>query len=155
MINDLTAQYVKKIKPILPLAKKAYGLRTQNTPSHKASREYTNLLIEYYDKGGSLTQLAEELDVAYAGLRRRIIMKNVAVESVKPKRNIKYSEKDIIASAKRVEKAREHSVEMYHDQLTEEYKNGIPLSILAKEIGLSSAAPLYYGIQRSLQRRKK
>jgi hypothetical protein len=155
MTNDLTTQYVKKIKPILSLAKKAYGSRTQNTPAHKASREYTDLLIEYYEKGGSLPQLAEELDVAYAGIRRRIVMKDVTVESVRPKKSIKHSTKDIVASAKRVEKARDYSVETYHDQLAEEYKNGVPLSLLAKEIGLSSAAPLYYGIQRSLQRRKK
>lgn len=154
MINDLTVQYVKKIKPILFLAKRAYGSRTQNTPAHKASREYTNLLVEYYEKGGSLPILAEELDVAYAGLRRRVLMKDVTVQSVKPKKGIKYSEKDIVASAKRVEKAKERSVEVYHNQLAEEYIKGIPLSILAKKIGLSSAAPLYYGIQRSLQRRK-
>lgn len=154
MTDELTLQYAKKIKPILPLAKKAYGSRNQNTPQHKASRQYTELLLEYYDKGGSLPQLAEELDVAYAGLRRRIVMKDVTVESVKPKR-IKYTEKEIQAAAKRVEKARDKSVEDYHDQLAEEYVRGIPLSNLAREIGLSSAAPLYYGVQRSLQRRKR
>jgi hypothetical protein len=154
MTDELTIQYAKKIKPILSLAKKAYGSRNQNTPQHKASRQYTDLLLEYYDKGGSLPQLAEELDVAYAGLRRRIVMNDVTVESVKPKR-VKYTEKEIQASAKRVEKARDKSVENYHDQLAEEYVRGIPLSNLAKEIGLSSAAPLYYGVQRSLQRRKR
>jgi hypothetical protein len=146
MKDELTVQYANKIKPILPLAKKAYGSRTQNTPQHKASRQYTSLLLEYYEKGGSLPQLADELKVAYAGLRRRIVMKDITVESVKPKR-VKYTEKEITASAKRVEKARDKSVE--------EYVRGVPLSNLAKEIGLSSAAPLYYGVQRSLQRRKR
>jgi hypothetical protein len=49
-------------------------------------------------------------------------------------------------------RAKARDVDTYHDQLAEEYKSGISLSNLAKEMGLSSAAPLYYGVQRSLQR---
>jgi hypothetical protein len=48
--------------------------------------------------------------------------------------------------------AKAQNVDAYHDQLAEEYRNGISLSNLAKEMGLSSAAPLYYGVQRSIQR---
>ena len=49
---------------------------------------------------------------------------------------------------------KQKSVDDYHDQLAKEYQAGISLSNLAKAMGLSSAAPLYYGVQRSLQRTK-
>ena len=94
--------------------------------------------------------LAKRLNVAYAGVRRRVVMSEVTVSAVRPKTRLK--EQDIQSSAKRVLAAKEKDVDSYHDQLAEEYKNGISLSNLAKEMNLSSAAPLYYGVQRSLQR---
>ena len=41
--SELVTQYAEKIRPLLPLAKKAYGSRTQVTPAHKASQEYTTV----------------------------------------------------------------------------------------------------------------
>lgn len=150
MSQQLVEEYATKIEPLLPLAKKAYGSKSQDTPAHQASREYTRLLSEFQEKGGSLPMLAKRLNVAYAGVRRRVVMSDVTVSAVRPKTRIK--EQDIQAAAKRVLLAKEANVDMYHDQLAEEYKNGISLSNLAKEMNLSSAAPLYYGVQRSLQR---
>jgi hypothetical protein len=43
-------------------------------------------------------------------------------------------------------------VSNYHKQLAEEYKSGFSLQDIAKGLGLGSAAPLYYGAQRSLQK---
>jgi hypothetical protein len=152
MNKELVQEYKTKIEPILPLAKKAFGSRSQTTPAHNASREYTRLLIEFSKRGGSLPQLAKELKVAYAGVRRRVVMDDVTVSSIKPK--IRASKEDVERSARRVEKAKEKSVDDYHDQLAKEYQAGISLSNLAKALGLSSAAPLYYGVQRSIQRAK-
>jgi len=149
-INELIEEYVAKIEPILPMAKKAYGARNQNTPAHDASREYTRLLKEFHIRGGSLPKLAKRLDVAYAGVRRRVVMSEVVVSSIRPKDRVK--DQDIKAAANRVRIAKQGSVDQYHDQLADEYKSGISLSNLAKELGLSSAAPLYYGVQRSIQR---
>ena len=165
MNAELVQEYKTKIQPILPLAKKAFGSRKQKTPAHEASREYTRLLIEFHKRGGSLPQLAKSLKVAYAGVRRRVVMDDVAVASIKPKvsvneENVETSvkkalkAKEVEKSAKRVLNAKEKSVDDYHDQLAKEYQAGISLSNLAKAIGLSSAAPLYYGVQRSLQRTK-
>lgn len=151
--ENLVKEYAAKIRPILPLAKKAYGSRSQDTPAHKASREYTKFLLEFQEKGGSLPKLAKELNVAYAGLRRRVVMNNVSVSAYKPKSRLKSSDQDIAAAARRVVTAKEKSVEEYHDQLAKEYESGISLSNLAKHMSLSSAAPLYYGVQRSLQRK--
>jgi hypothetical protein len=94
--------------------------------------------------------LANRLGVAYAGVRRRVVMSDVFISSVRPKARVK--DLDIRAAANRVRLAKSQGVEKYHDQLSDEYKSGVSLSSLAKELGLSSAAPLYYGVQRSIQR---
>ena len=53
----------------------------------------------------------------------------------------------------RIKEARKTGgVPAYHNQIAEEYKSGFSLQDLAKGLGLSSAAPLYYGAQRSLQK---
>ena len=138
------------IRPLLPLAKKAYGSRSQNTPAHDASREYTRLLVEFHERGGSLTDLAKTLDVAYAGLRRRVVMRNVTVSTVRPKtRGTLVGVPDAVS---RILAAKSIGVDAYHDQLAEEYRAGISLAGIARQMGLSSSAPLYYGVQRSLQR---
>jgi hypothetical protein len=154
MNDDLVTQYKNKIQPILPLAKKAYGSRTQKSVEHDASREYTRLLTEFYSKGGSLPALAKALNVAYAGVRRRVVMRDVSVASVRPKARI-LDEEEVLKASIRVKEAKISGIDTYHDQLAKEYKNGIPMSGLARGLGLSSAAPLYYGVQRSLQRNNK
>jgi hypothetical protein len=153
MSTDLISEYRTKIEPILPMAKKAYGSREQTTPAHEASREYTRLLTEFHDKGGSLPKLAKALHVAYAGMRRRVVMQDVSVSSVKPR--VRAKTEDLTDSMIRVKAAKAMGVDEYHDQLAAEYEAGVSLSMLARSMGLSSAAPLYYGVQRSLQRRAK
>jgi hypothetical protein len=152
MSNELVEQYAQLIQPHLEDAKKAYGARTQNSPAHNASREYTRLLIEFRNKGGSLPLLAKRLKVAYAGVRRRVVMNEINVSNIKPQTKIRGEA--VKESAQRVRTAKAQGTDQYHDQLADEYKSGISLSNLAKELGLSSAAPLYYGVQRSLQRNR-
>lgn len=149
-MSDLVLEYAEKIRPILPLAKKAYGARTQSSPEHQASRQYTELLLEFQSKGGSLPQLATTLNVAYPGIRRRVVMNGVSVSSIKPK--TRATRQENLDAAQRVKQAKEIGVDQYHDQLASEYRNGVSLSVLARELGLSSAAPLYYGVQSSLKR---
>ena len=60
--RELTEKYAQKIEPILPLAKRAYGLRGQDTPEHKASTKYTELVKDYYSKGGVDRKLTYEGD---------------------------------------------------------------------------------------------
>jgi hypothetical protein len=151
---ELLQEYKGKIEPILPSAKRANGSRSKVTPEHDASRLYTKLLIEYKDKGGSLPKLADALGVAYSGVRRRVIMDTVSVEQIKPIHKIAISEEDIRYATQRVQQAKLEGISEYHDQLAQEYKNGIPMATLAKSLGLSGAAPLYYGVQRSIQRNR-
>lgn len=153
MSQELVEEYAAKIEPILPMAKKAYGRRNQDTPAHRASRQYTELLREFQEKGGSLPMLAQRIQVAYAGVRRRVAMSDINVSEYKPR--IRLKEQNIEAASERVRSAKEKGTDAYHDQLRSEYMSGISLSNLAKHMGLSSAAPLYYGVQRSLQRQTR
>jgi hypothetical protein len=154
MTSALVEEYKQKIEPILPSAKKANGSRKKVTPEHEASRQYTDLLIEFHTKGGSLPRLADALGVAYSGVRRRVVMSTVSVEQIKPLNRATTTSQDIEDSVQRVKQARSEGMLEYHNQLALEYKNGIPLAVLARKLGLSGAAPLYYGVQRAIQRNR-
>lgn len=147
----LTEEYATKLLPYHELARKAYGKRTLGSAAHEASREYTKILVEFCEKGGSLKKLGQEIGASYPSLRRRVLMSTVFVEEVKPPIRVKNA--DVSSALSRVLGAKNIGVEAYHDQLAYEYSSGISLSRLAKELGLSSAAPLYYGVQRSIQRK--
>lgn len=149
--HELVEQYAQRIEPLLPLAQKAYGSRNRRGPEHDASRTYTALLAEFQERGGSLPLLAKRLRVAYAGIRRRVAMRDINPSSFKP-RTTKKSDEDIKSAAERVLLAKGVDTDVYHDQLAKEYRSGVAFSVLARELGLSSAAPLYYGVQRSIQR---
>lgn len=144
--DDLTLRYAKKIEPFLSLAKKAYGLRNQDTPAHKASTKYTLLVKEYYEKGGSLVALAEELGVAYSGLRRRIFTLSTSSDTRKPRS--KASEEATQKALTVILKARDASTERYHAELYKAYHAGVSLAKISKGLKLSSSAPLYYAVQR-------
>lgn len=151
MDDNLVEKYKALIEPLIGLAKKAYGSRNQNTPAHQASREYTKLLVEFHSLGGSLPDLAKALNVAYPGLRRRVIMDSVDISDIKPRRRAHKS--GIPDAVERVKLAKQESAASYHRQLAIEYQNGYSLQDIAKGLGLSSAAPLYYGAQRALQKK--
>jgi hypothetical protein len=145
--DKLLDTYAKKIKPILPLAKKAFGSRSHTTPAHNASRQYTQLLVEYYDKGGSLVAMANELGVAYAGIRRRILTADDVV--VPSRKRSSLSEKETLAAIERVKKAKVKDVDSYHTQIAKEYEKGLSLAKLASGLGISSSQPLYWAVKRA------
>jgi hypothetical protein len=145
-------QYVESLKKLLPLARRAYGSRSVKSPQHEASREYTKLVVEYYQRGGSLITLSKALGVTYAGLRRRVITSEISAPT---KRNYsKASPEQIVDAFNRIMKIKElGTVEDYHEALRHEYEdNGISLTKIAKLMGLSSANPLYYGVARTKTR---
>jgi transposase len=148
MKDELLEEYAEKILPVLDLAKKAYGSRSTKSPQHDASRKYTEYLVEFYSKGGSLLQMASRLGVTYAGLRRRVVTAELPAQTKRTRSRA--SEQDIAQAVSRLKAAKEISTSAYHDQLRHEYEeNGISLAKIAKELGLSSANPLYYGVARS------
>jgi len=150
MSDTLVREYSGKLEKLLPLAKKAYGSRSNTSPAHVASRQYTNLLKEYYGKGGSLVAMASELGVAYAGLRRRVVTSDLP--SLPPRKRSRMTPEETDQAINRIKSAKSKSTEDYHDQLAKEYDNGISLAKVASGLGLSSSQPLYYGVQRSRAR---
>lgn len=151
MKEQLLSEYADQIRPLLPLAKKAFGARTHVTPAHQASQEYTRLLVEYHDKGGSLLALAKELEVAYAGLRRRIVTANASAPSYRG--HSAATPEETAAAVERVRLAKASGTTSYHDQLLKEYEAGVSLGKIASGLGLSGANPLYYGVHRARGRK--
>lgn len=146
--NELVNAYAPRLIELLPLARQAYGSRNTKSPQHDASREYTRLLVEYYNKGGSLIAIAQAVGVTYAGVRRRVTTADVA-PSTKRSRS-KATPEQIAQAVERIKVARDKSVEDYHEALRHEYEdNGISLTKIAKALGLSSSNPLYYGVART------
>lgn len=148
MKDELLSEYVALIQPHIELAKKAYGSRNTKSPQHDASREYTRLLVEFYEKGGSLLKMAEELGVTYAGVRRRVTTASVPARVSRIRS--KATPEEIQVAAERVKRAKDLGVAHYHEALRHEYEdNHISLNKLAKALGLSSSNPLYYGVSRT------
>lgn len=147
MTDALVSKYKNKLEKLLPLAQKAYGSRNHSSPEHNASRQYTELLKEYYENGGSLVKMADELGVAYAGLRRRVVMYNAP--ALPPRKRSKMTPAEIEKAVERIKKAKAKSTDAYHAQVVKEYDNGVSLAKVAEGLGLSSSQPLYYAVQRS------
>lgn len=142
--QQLLDAYTKKLEPLVEDAKRAYGARTQNTPRHRASRQYTRLVREYYERGGSLQLLAERLGVTYAGLRRRVTTADATIP-VRPRRR-SLTPEQLAESVSRVSDARTRSTDRYHAQVAKEWSSGVPLAALARGLGISGAGPLYYAL---------
>lgn len=153
MSEELVDKYRPDLEKLRPLAVKAYGSRTTDSPAHTASREYTRLLEEYHNAGGSLVVMARELNVTYAGLRRRVLMANAPIRSERT--HSKTEAPDFELALERVRAAKSAGSEEYHRQLLTEYENGVSLGKLATALGLSSSNPLYYGVQRAKMQTKE
>jgi transposase-like protein len=147
MSDALVNKYKTKLEKLLPLAQKAYGSRSHVSPEHQASKQYTELLKEYYDNGGSLVKMASELGVAYAGLRRRVVMYDAP--ALPPRKRSKMTPEQTDKAIERIKKAKQKSTDAYHAQVVKEYENGVSLAKVAGGLGLSSSQPLYYAVQRS------
>jgi hypothetical protein len=144
--SELADSYAKKISPFVDDAKKAYGSRSKNTVAHKASRRYTDLCVEYRNKGGSIQLLADKLGVSYASIRRRIVTSSTIVPPARRRAGL--TEETVAEAIERVRAARNKGSDRYHAQLAKEREAGIPLLAIAKGLGISNSAPLYYGVQR-------
>jgi len=144
------AALLKKYVPLLEvhkeLAKKAYGSRDTVSPQHDASREYTRLLCEFYDAGGSLLDMAAALEVTYAGLRRRVSTCEIPASSNRPRKRFPQAVYD--EAVAEIVAAKAVGTSEYHHALAKYYDAGLSLAKIAKEMGLSSANPLYYGVSR-------
>lgn len=139
----LLKEYAQKIEPYLEDAKKAYGSRDTISPQHDASREYTRLLCQFYEKGGSLLDMGKALDVTYAGMRRRVTTCGLKPSSKRPRKKFPQEVYDDAVAS--ILEAKESSTLEYHQAIFDVYEAGLALSLIASQMGLSSANPLYYG----------
>jgi hypothetical protein len=151
----MTEEYADLMRPLLPLARKAYGSRDTVSVQHDASREYTRLAIEYYSKGGSLLKLADALGVTYAGLRRRILTDDIRPKDKRTRS--KATAEEISSAVTSILFAKgSGDVENYHETIRVQYEDkGISLSKIAKAMGLSSANPLYYAVAKTKIKQKE
>lgn len=145
-------RYAQAMEPLLPLARRAYGSRDIQSPQHDASREYTRLLVEFYNNGeGSLLDMAERLGVQYAGLRRRVVTSGVPTSSRRPRK--KFPEEEYDAAVEEIQHAKTQGTYEYHLTLYKHWERGLSLTKIAKRLGLSSSNPLYYGVNRIKERK--
>lgn len=143
---QLLSDYYPSIAKHKYLATKAYGSRSTESAAHDASREYTRLLAEYAEKGGSLLKMAEALEVAYPSLRRRVMTAGIPPLE-RHKKSVATKEQYVEAIAYLAD-AKTHGTAVYHSAIFNLYNKGISLNRLAKEMGLKSAYPLYYGLNK-------
>jgi AraC-like DNA-binding protein len=148
MTNDeLLDAYAPTLATLLPLARKAYGSRDIESIQHTASREYTRLLCQFYEGGGSLLDLSKRLGVTYASLHRRVTTSDLAPR--KGTTRVKYSDSEYTAAVSKILEAKSTGTPGYHQCLKDHYDMRYSMARIAREMGLSSANPLYYGINRA------
>lgn len=141
--TDLVDEYAERMRPLLPLAAKAYGTQGPNSPSRQASDQVNELILEYVDqKGGNVTHLANALegDISLAGLRRRLRSARngglLGSTTTGRKRGSKDPEV-VIPAAKKIAQARNVSPATYGKAVREVYQDGVSLSAVAKELKCS------------------
>ena len=152
---ELLNEYVLYLAPLKDAASQAFGARDTKSAAHDASRIYTNHLKEYSEKGGSLMMMAKALDVTYPALRRRVMTADGAPLD-RHHRSIATAEQYAFA-VQTLTPLREGvgTTEQYHDALLKFYNEDISINRLAKELGLKSAYPLYYGINKARMRQEE
>lgn len=148
-VNDeLVGDYADRIRPLLPLARTAYGTQAPDSPARRASDEVNDLILEYADvKGGNLTHLARELGegdsnetLSLAGLRRRLRSarrgKLLGSTSTSRKRGSRDPElvKD---AAHKIRQARNVGSSSYGEAVRDAYRRNISLTAVAKELDVS------------------
>ena len=151
---ELLNQYVQFLAPLKDAAEQAYGARDTDSSAHEASRIYTSYLKEYADKGGSLIYMAKALDVTYPALRRRVM--TAELKPLDRHHRSKSTVEQYAFAVATLTPLREGAgtTEEYHDALLETYNKGLSINRLAKELGLKSAYPLYYGINKARMRQE-
>lgn len=148
--KELLTTYFSDIAAHKYLATQAFGSRATESAEHDASREYTRLLTEYSEKGGSLLKMAEALGVTYPSLRRRVMTS--VIEPLPRSKRSTATPAQYKKAVARIKASKALGVQTYHDTIRSIYEDGIALNRLATELGLKSAYPLYYGLNKSRMR---
>jgi hypothetical protein len=139
--DTLARDFAAEIKPLMPLARRAYGQQKQGTEARTASDQVNALLLEYDEAGGNVTQLSEELagEITLAGLRRRLRVARartpLGVSSEdRPFRGSREPVK-IHEAVHRIRQAQ--GTPSYGVEIRRAYDAGLALSAIADELGVS------------------
>jgi hypothetical protein len=138
--NALALTCAEQMRPLLPLAKKAYGQQKQGSPARTASDRVNQLLLAYDQAGGNITELAEHLegDISLAGLRRRVRVARAGTvlgsNTGKSFRGSRDPAKVKAAVAKIEQVA---GTPYYGTAIKKAYQDGIALSAIAEELDIS------------------
>ena len=147
---ELLDEYYSKIAPLRAYAEKAFGSRATESVVHDISHAYTELLVEYSNKGGSLGVMAKALDVTYAALRRRTMTADI--KPLPRAGRTKATPQEYVEAAQFIRTQRALGTIAYHDAIKKVYEQGVGLNGLASYLDLKSAYPLYYGLNKSRMR---
>lgn len=142
--TTLVEEYADQLRPLLPVARTAYGTQGPESKARLASQRVNALLVEYVDEhGGNVTHLANQLGtdmISLAGLRRRLRSArsghSLGATPTSKKRGSKDPAK-VIAAAKRIGAAREESTEAYGAAVRDVYAEEVSLAAVADELGIS------------------
>ena len=141
--NELVGEYAEKIRPLLPLASRAYGTQGPGSPAREASDQVNRYLKEYADEHhGNITHLSRELEdeISLAGLRRRLraARKGNMLGSLTSshKRGSRDPEK-VKAAAAKIEQARHVSSQAYGQAVRDVYVSGVSLKAVSEEMDIA------------------
>lgn len=136
----LAREFARDIAEQMPEARRAYGQQKQGTPSREASDTVNQLLLEYDQQGGNITQLAEHLEgvISLPGLRRRLRVARAGTplgqNTGRRFRGDRDPEK-VKAAAERIRS--KMGTPEYGPAIREAYDSGLALSAIAEELGVS------------------
>ncbi len=138
-----------KIRPLLADAKRAYGSQPPESPYRLASDEVNGYVLHYVEHGGNVPDLAKCLEghISLSGLRRRIRIarayEQAALEGTeqvvgRTKRPRGKKDPELVNEAvENIEAARKQGGRVYGDAVREAYDQGISLTSIAKQMGIS------------------
>jgi hypothetical protein len=139
--QELVRKYADQLRPLLPLAGKAYGTQRPSSPARLASDQVNEIILDYVSKGGNMTHLANELGpeaISLPGLRRRL---RSARGGTLGKPNRKRGSKDpeqVEAAARLISQAKGTGISAeYANAVRQVYAQGISLSAVAEKMGIA------------------
>lgn len=140
--TQLVDNYADQLRPLLPIARRAYGTQGPNSPARLASVEVNKIIKEYVDeRGGNITHLAHALEdqISLPGLRRRLRAARgtpLGSFSTSPKRGTTDPEQVKVA-AQKIMNARSVGKTSYREAIREVYASNVSLSAVAEECDMS------------------
>lgn len=136
----LAREFAADIKPLMPLARRAFGQQKQGTNTREASDLVNALLLEYDQAGGNVTQLSEELEgtITLAGIRRRLRVARAGTLLGQSTGRSFRGDRDPVKINEAVERIRQvQGTPAYGPAIREAYDAGLALSAIAEQLGVS------------------